>query len=182
LQDRGQLEFTAQARTLRRRGHRVLFHGSWWAPIDARETSLPISLDRSADPDMDDWPAFQGSLLLYRSRYLHVDLNLWLNTLGEYLPEAWQINPPPQAAETISAQTLAGEPRNPWEPPAELLSMDSIAGPESPVVGEFEEGSASGEIAESGDNTVEKPAPEYTWRHAIKHTQSRRMRSGEIHY
>jgi hypothetical protein len=105
-------EFRAQARGIRlSRDKRLLYHQSWLQPLRSRERSLSVAVDGVIEEG--DYPALQGSLLLYVSRYLHVETNLWINTrdagdaaltaaLGEdgSAPEAdaidvWRMPPPP---------------------------------------------------------------------------------------
>ena len=71
----------------------VLFHETWVQPLEPEPGSLPIVLDRSGDSQQ--WPALQGSVRLYLSRYLHIETNLWLNTAGQYLPGTWRMPAPP---------------------------------------------------------------------------------------
>ena len=83
-------EFAEQALRIRRsRDMRLMFHQSWLQPLRSRQQSLPIVVDGLIDNS--DYPALQGSLLLYVSRYLHIETNLWLNTgkreAGTRLPE-----------------------------------------------------------------------------------------------
>ncbi|GEM_PF-556108 len=202
LRPREDLEFAAQARTLRRRGQRVLFHGRWWAELEEGSTPLPLIIDRAADPDRSAWPELQGSIQLYRSRYLHLEVNLWLNTLGEYLPEAWQIPKAPLPEVSVMASTLDGTASDPWNPspildeaffaPEQGLLDQSY--PEAPIRVEEETADyadvTGGPHAEEDSTSApesEEPVSEgieqaWSWKHAITHRQARRMRSGEVHY
>lgn len=186
LLDRDSLEFRAQARSLRRRGQRVMFHGSWWAMLDEQEATPALIIDRSGDMDSTDWPALQGSLQIYRSRYLHIVLDLWLNTLGDYLPAGWQIDAPPLAPASLTAKTLGGNPMDPWAPAPEPENMVASEAPlTSPIAGgDAPQASPSSEEIQTGESSSEDilESPPYPWRHAIVHRQTRRMRSGEIHY
>lgn len=180
LLDNDQLGFRSQARSLRRQGHRVVFHGSWWAMLDEAEQTPSLIIDRSGDMDSLDWPALQGSLQVYRSRYLHIVLDLWLNTQGEYLPEGWQIAPPPLPTPSLEAQTLGGDKINPWSPALsinELLGETTMPNPSDPALAL--DSSLKPAIAATQE---EQSLAQYPWRHAIVHRQSRRMRSGEVHY
>lgn len=175
LLDHSEHEFSEQARTLRRRGQRILFHGSWWSRLDGEDESLPLVLDHSADPDVGAWPDLQGAIHLYRSRYLHIKLDLWLNTLGNYLPVGWQIEAPPRPRPSLIARTRAGQALTPWSDPEITDPAALFLSPVPP----FTE-------TDPSDSTVAPPEEEldegFPWRHAIVHRQSRRMRSGEIHY
>ncbi|EED33075.1 conserved hypothetical protein [gamma proteobacterium NOR5-3] len=185
LLDDDNLEFRPQARSLRRQGHRLVFHGSWWAMLDDADETPSLIMDRSGDMDSLDWPALQGSLQVYRSRYLHIALDLWLNTRGEYLPDGWQIDPPPLPAPSLSAQTLRGSKINPWSPDISSpgITLDeigsdtvSLPNPEASPDPDLMPSPIPGMTQEITDAT------DYPWHHAIVHRQSRRMRSGEIHY
>ena len=175
LLDRSEHEFSDQARTLRRRGHRILFHGSWWSRLDNEDESLPVVIDHSADPDLSAWPGLQGSIHLYRSRYLHISLDLWLNTMGAYLPAGWQIDAPPRPLPSLNARTRSGQALTPWSDTAPMDPASLFLPPE-PLPGEL---AAFGATPVTPEEELEADFP---WRHAIVHRQSRRMRSGEIHY
>lgn len=130
LLERDQLEFLAQARTLRGRGQRVLFHGAWWARLREGGSPPPLVVDRAADPDTDAWPELQGSIRLYRSRYLHIELDLWLNTPGSYLPPGWRMEPAPLPEPSLRRVALDGRPLDPRNPPPAL-----DAGPDAALPG-----------------------------------------------
>ena len=130
LLERDQLEFLAQARTLRDRGQRVLFHGAWWARLREGGSPPPLVVDRTADPDTDAWPELQGSIRLYRSRYLHIELDLWLNTPGSYLPPGWRMEPAPRPQPSLRGATPDGQAFDPWNLPPVLN-----AGPDTALSG-----------------------------------------------
>ena len=178
------LAFRAQARTLRRRGEQVLFHGHWWSRLPEDGESLPVILDRAGDPDATGWPVLQGTVHLHRARFLHVDVDLWLNTMASYLPAGWQIDPAPLPEPSVRGKTLQNEPVDPWapaEPEGGLAEPDDLPSAArdaaAPVI---DEQPADSEEIEAEPSVVE--GPDYPWRHAITHRQSRRMRSGETHY
>jgi hypothetical protein len=187
LLDNDTLEFRGQARRLQRQGRRILFHGSWWLPLPDGKDAATVVLDRAADYDSGDWPALQGSISLYRTRYLHADLNLWLNTAGDYLPAEWSIPAPPLAERSVRAERHDGsEQELPTQPltlddllPAVLAPPGSNSDLPTPIQVDVLP------LAENADETlsgaIETPDP-YFYRHAIVHRQSRRMRSGELHY
>ena len=124
------LEFADQAQALRDRGQRIVFHSAWWAPLREGDSPLPLVVDRAADPDTDSWPELQGSIHLYRSRYLHIELDLWLNTLASYLPPGWRIEPAPRPEPSLRGATPDGQPFDPWNPPPVLN-----AGPDTALTG-----------------------------------------------
>lgn len=125
-----QLEFADQAQALRDRGQRILFHSAWWAPLREGDSPLPLVVDRAADPDTDSWPELQGSIHLYRSRYLHIELDLWLNTPASYLPPGWRIEPAPRPEPSLRGATPDGRAFDPWNPPPVL-----DAGPDTALTG-----------------------------------------------
>ena len=124
------LEFADQAQALRDRGQRILFHSAWWAPLREGDSPLPLVVDRAADPDTDSWPELQGSIHLYRSRYLHIELDLWLNTPASYLPPGWRIEPAPRPEPSLRGATPDGRAFDPWNPPPVL-----DAGPDTALTG-----------------------------------------------
>ena len=144
------LEFADQAQALRDRGQRILFHSAWWAPLREGDSPLPLVVDRTADPDTDSWPELQGSVHLYRSRYLHIELDLWLNTLGSYLPPGWRMEPAPLPQPSLRGATPDGQPFDPWNPPPMLNT-----GPDTALTGADERPgnpAPRGERFSSGDD------------------------------
>ena len=121
------LEFADQAQALRDRGQRILLHSAWWAPLREGDSPLPLVVDRAADPDTDAWPELQGSIHLYRSRYLHIELDLWLNTAASYLPPGWRIEPAPRPEPSLRGATPDGQPFDPWNPPPVLNAEPDTA-------------------------------------------------------
>ena len=121
------LEFADQAQALRDRGQRILLHSAWWAPLREGDSPLPLVVDRAADPDTDAWPELQGSIHLYRSRYLHIELDLWLNTSASYLPPGWRIEPAPRPQPSLRGATPDGRAFDPWNPPPVLDTVPDTA-------------------------------------------------------
>lgn len=204
LLDESALEFRAQSRQLSARGSEVLFHKAWWAPLTDEQESVTIALDRGGDRAHIDWPALQGAIRIYRSRYLHADIDLWLNTDGPYLPPEWVMPAPPLPdpslvgahqdgsdadlsadARTVDDLLPRTEARSAYDtgffarfelPPAtaDTAGINADNRPRDPDTG-LEE-------ATEGSPDTSAREPEYPFRHAIVHRQSRRMRGGEIHY
>lgn len=199
--------FEQQARTLRRRGNRILFHETWWTRLAEDGDSSDLILDRSGDMDVTEWPEFQGSIRIHRSRYLHLDVDLWVNTMAAYLPEGWQIEAPPRPTPSVDGMTLGDETLNPWMPlPSPLASTpDSGLEPGDFAEADFDADEVQLSTKSRGplnssanldDRRDENTAPDvfderttpsaepalYPWKHAIRHVQSRRMRSKETHY
>ena len=163
-----EMEFRGKAAYMRRTGrYQILFHESWVQPVESEADTLPIILDRSGDTR--GWPDLQGSIKLYLSRYLHIETNLWLNTMGQYLPEYWRIPAAP-----LGPQSLIVE--NPDLPEVLIETGAAAALEELPKTVEIR-----------GENTGDVPdpiamAPVYPWHHAVVLKQKRRMRSTEVHY
>ncbi|MBM68449.1 MAG: hypothetical protein CME43_03100 [Haliea sp.] len=157
-------EFRGKAAYMERNGpYRILFHEVWWQPVGSARTALPIVLDRSGDDQA--YPALQGTIRLHRSRFLHVDTRLWLNTNGDYLPGTWRMPAPPLAPASLE---LIAAPVLPTQPTA----------PEAPIGYDPQWDAASGLL----DAPEPESAPAYPYRHAVLLQQQRRMRSNEVHY
>ncbi len=143
-------------------GYRILFHETWAQPVPEESRARPLVLDRSGDAQV--WPELQGSIRLYRARFLTLETNLWLNTQGSYLPGQWRMPPPPKGPalqpevappapvpEQTTADSVLPALQRPTEQPDEKAAQDSAA-------------------------------REYPYRHAVLLQQRRRMRSNELHY
>lgn len=161
--------FAGKAAAMQQSGrYRILFHEAWIQPMNAKGQTLPIILDRSGDGA--PWPALQGSIKLYLSRYFYLDTNLWLNTQGEYLPGDWSMPAPPLAPPSKPQPvTVYSRPEQPGatsrpEPVRRALA-ESPGGQVEPEM----------EVEESGE-------PQYPFRHAVLLDQTRRIRSGETVY
>ena len=160
----GEREFRGKAAYMQRTGrYQTLFHESWLQPIAGEADNIPIVIDRSGDQQ--DWPALQGSVRLYLSRYLHIETNLWLNTDGSYIPGSWAMAPPPLG-------------------PASLIVIEPVQEPEESPVTAYS-GSLFNEPAgleQEPPDANEPRGPVSPWRHAVALTEKRRMRSEEVHY
>jgi hypothetical protein len=166
------LEFRGAASRMQGSGrYRKLFHEAWEQPIPGRAQAIPIVLDRSGDGG--PWPALQGTVKLYISRYIYMETNLWLNTNGEYLHSDWQMPPPPLAPPSVAPvdpyaragfSSLSEEPAPPSDQPTSL-SGQPVPPPAQPAAMERME----------SDNA-------YPYRHAVLLSQTRRMRSNEVNY
>ncbi len=160
-----QREFRGAAARMQRNGrYRILFHQAWTQPIGSQSRAQPIVLDQSGDEGQ--WPALQGTIKLYVSRYLYLETNLWLNTNGEYLQSAWRMPPPPLGPPSSAADQF---PQTGPEP----LPVEPSLTPQVQAA-QFDSQGISLDIAASG--------PEYPYRHAVLLNQTRRMRSREVNY
>ncbi len=186
------LEFGPRARGVAGRGGEVLFHQGWVQPVASQEEALPVIIDRSGDLDIH--PRLQGSVTLYRSRYLHLQTNLWLNTLGDYFDLDWQIPAPPLSPPS-RVFTVAEAPRSIIQMhPGTAPQPAGTPGNDEVFITEQERAWSGGSITvgESGLLNLEtgvlherlssRRHPPWRWKHAVKMQQSRRMRSEEVHY
>jgi hypothetical protein len=163
-----QRQFRGKAAYMQRTGRfRTLFHQTWVQPVANETNALPIIVDRSGDTGQ--WPALQGSIKIYLSRYLHLETNLWLNTTGSYLPGTWSMPPPPLGPPSLIIEELPEPEPDPgaqaWLPAPPMAD---------PTVAQDPNAAAPYGEEESG--------PKYPFRHAVLLQQKRRMRSTEVHY
>ncbi|MCZ6829657.1 MAG: CsiV family protein [Gammaproteobacteria bacterium] len=195
-------EFATEALRIRRsRDMRLMFHQSWLQPMRSREHSLPIVIDGVIAEG--NYPALQGSVMLYVSRYLHIETNLWLNTRSEeaaatpagFIPEGESAEPawtmpapplPPQAYRwtpwSFRVELEAGFSDAIVLPPENLESLELV-----PVV-ELDPADSLQPIVISarriGVLDIEQflEQPWYPFEHAVRVQYKRRMRGGELHY
>jgi len=204
-------EFDGKAAYMQRSGrYTVLFHQSWVEPVDDEADSLPIVLDHSGDSGQ--WPRLQGSIKLFLSRYLHLQTDLWLNTDGAYLPGTWRMPAPPLGPPSLiieeeevidltaaltelplataadgtaeAADGTSGAPAGSGEtapgeaeagaPGAEPVTADADAAADDIAA------AMAAELEQAEAEALLKPV--YPYRHAVLLQQTRRMRSGEVHY
>ncbi|MBA6412109.1 hypothetical protein H2508_03185 [Parahaliea sp. F7430] len=165
LRDASELTFRGKAAYMERNGsYRTLFHQTWLQPIVSESQALPIILDHSGDDAA--YPALQGSIKLYLSRYLHLETNLWLNTQGDYLSGEWRMPAPPLGPSSVQVVKPAKEILSAEEALSSLSAQEGLE--------------PAAELEQPGDDT--DSSPHYPYRHAVLLQQSRRMRSNEVHY
>ena len=164
--------------------YQVLFHEAWNQQITDRANALPIILDRSGDGGA--WPALQGTIKLYVARYLYLETNLWLNTRGEYLSGSWRMPAPPVGPSSRSFEESEFELLLTPEPEAELALRRNSEQPQNQNLSADPTMSLEPELAPSAfitiTDNIETLEPIYPFRHAVLLQQTRRMRSGEVHY
>ena len=90
----------------RQRGEGAAIQAAWVQPPGA--ANLPIVLDRSGEDLL--WPRVQGFVELRRGSEFRVGVNFWLNTMGEYLPKGFAMDPPPRAPKRIAVLEPDPEP------------------------------------------------------------------------
>ena len=160
--------------------------------MPSRRRAVPILIQSNADTD---YPALQGSLLLYAARYLHVETNLWLNHTRADLPSGWSMPPPP----------LPPVLEPPGDFQFQVMLADGFA-----KIGEAQAEAAESPAQDSVDLTQPEPSPSANgqgpehgmeqetmqvsigewlaqpsylpFNHAVAMRQQRRMRSSELHY
>jgi hypothetical protein len=161
-----QLEFRRAVAQMQRNGrYRKLFHKAWTQPIGRKSEARSIVLDRSGDTGQ--WPALQGTIKFYVSRYLYLETDLWLNTSGEYLESSWRMPPPPlgpRSAASFGEMTQSEPVPFPAVPPSPADQVNPAEVYPVEALPEVEE-----ELA-------------YPYRHAVLLQQTRRMRSKEVNY
>ncbi len=190
---RGYQEFSGKAALMQRGGrYSILFHETWVQPVAAEASSLPIVLDHSGDSQQ--WPRLQGTIKLSLSRYLQLETNLWLNTAGEYLPGTWRMPAPPfgPPSVVIEEEQIVDVAAALADMPAATASVDDAAAAvvQTDTTGNtiFEGAAADPDAglpaaaSPQEAEVAETTAPVYPYRHAVLLQQSRRMRSGEVHY
>ena len=157
----------------RQKGARVLFQEAWRQPVPSRERAVPLVIQSIGDTD---YPALQGTILLYVARYLHLETNLWLNLSRADLPPGWSMPPPP-------APPPQWQPKEDFELRVDLAAdfataesnhnrtlPDSLSGPATSAAESFDVGHWFNQ-------------PSYLpFNHALSMQQRRRLRGGEQHY
>ncbi len=183
----GYQEFRGKASALQRSGrHSLLFHETWVQAVGPEANSLPIVLDHSGDDQR--WPPLQGTVKIFLTRYLHLETNLWLNTPGEYLPGTWQMPAPPFGPPSLVieeegvvdiAAAIAGVQAGAPPTGAAESAGGATAATADNVPAMNTAGGEAGQLAAGAEQAL---GPVYPYRHAVLLEQTRRMRSGEVHY
>lgn len=163
-------EFNRDAARMRSAGYDILLHSSWLQPVVAQDKARAIILDRSGDPDVTAWPSLQGSISLHLSRYLHLRTRLWLNTHGDYLHPEWRMPEPPLSPSSVEFTIPTLDERQ-WLAETSQPPGIEVTRPDASVQPPLQ--------SEAMENRV---GSRYPWGHSIPLQQSRRMRSGELHY
>lgn len=185
------LEFGDRARRLASGGGELLYHTSWVQPMSAQAEALPIIIDRSGDDGIH--PRLQGSVTLYRSRYLHIRTNLWINTDGGYYDQDWRLPPPPLGPPSRvvtevqpAVPSLLRRPKAAAQPEPEPIDPLFVGGLNDPLFGgdpitpeDSLQDPETGILVGAGGEWLTQ---DWGWRHAVTMRQSRRMRGGELHY
>ena len=146
---------TIAARILRQRDFRLLFHKAWRQPVFSRDQSNSI-LIRGGDR-YDDHYELEGSVTLSVERYLHFTTDLWLSTFV----------------------STAGLDETPW-PKLPKLPITSFS--EATLSDDHPFGTPGVEDFGAPSSLFDFRKPQYAVDRTVVMRQSRRMRSGELHY
>jgi hypothetical protein len=177
----------------RRKDMRVLFHQAWRQPVLNRERAWSIQLQTKnenalEDKSNSDYPSLQGTIMLYVSRYLHLETNLWLNKSRSDLPRDWAMPAPPlppqeKELENYEFKLTHSETLQPITSRTQLDELASILLEEIPTTELAVRRDSSGQPIEKFDEEEFLQRRFYApYNHALLLQQKRRMRSGELHY
>lgn len=154
----------------------------WAEQLQDETKTLPVRIDSASRGQA--WPELQGDITVYVSRYLHIKTNLWLNTDGHYLPE-WQMPEPPQPANPIQHRGLPVGGQRIAAADSELQEITPMGRPdwllEAGIGQQFRYVERNRPDSNLPNSLADDETP-YPFRHAVALQQTRRMRSGEIHY
>jgi len=154
----------------------------WAEQLGDADQVLPVRLDTADQGQI--WPELQGDITVYVSRYLHIQTNLWLNTHGDYLPE-WQMPAPPKAIDPVQHIGLDVKKTRIETAESTLQEVTPFGRPdwrlEPGISRQFRYLERNRPDSTLPNALVDTETP-YPYRHAIALQQTRRMRSGEVHY
>ena len=154
----------------------------WAEQLNDEAQTLPVRVDSASQGAA--WPELQGEITVYVSRYLHVKTNLWLNTDGHYLPD-WQMPEPPKPINLIQHRGLPNGLQRAVSHSQELSEVTPLGRPDwllEAGIGKQFRYLERNRPDSNRSNGLTDEASTYPCRHAIALQQTRRMRSGEIHY
>jgi len=195
------LSMTDQAKRVSRgRGRSLLFHGAWLQAVPERSAPDPVAIrslpehseqDRNpraragerGDP-ADDTPELAGEIAVTVGKYLHVDANLAYYPTGQAIPNARpnavrfgrQFNPAATNPAATQTNRFAQQP-----PPADASSRTQpvVELSSSRQSSAFNPGTPSDQTAAIDSRS--EPPRDLLSPH-LRLTQSRRMRSNQVHY
>ena len=172
----------ARQRLANNSDYQVLAYLRWAEILAYEEASTPVRLDTASWGE--HWPELQGDITVYVSRFLHVKTNLWLNTSGQYLPD-WRMPPPPPPVDPVAHLTSENKLHVVTESKSPITEVTPLGRPDWQLEQGIGERFRALERARPDSvfgNGLRDNDPEYPFRHAIALSQTRKMRSGEIHY
>lgn len=162
--------------------YQVRHYLRWAEQLQDEPKSLPVRIDSASQGQ--PWPELQGDITVYVSRYLHIKTNLWLNTDGHYLPD-WQMPAPPEPVNPVQHRGLPVGAQRLASSSSELPEITALGRPdwllEAGIGEQFRYLERNRPDSNLPNGLVDEEVT-YPYRHAIALQQTRRMRSGEIHY
>lgn len=160
----------------RERDMRILLHKVWRQPVSSREATPAVIV--KGGNQYDDHFELEGSLQISVSRYLHLDTNLWFTSFEANIGQEdtwWPNLPTPPKRDSNDASLTDIYPQDPNRLSATPPPWQSNSTDKSGM--QFGLNSSWAEEAPSMDKQKN-----YVVKEIVTFEQSRRMRSGELHY
>ena len=79
--DTERLGFRSTKTRLQRSGYRIVGHGMWFQPVPDRDAPVPLLLQLGGQTATGLYEV-EGTISMTRGRYLHLDVQLWMNEQG----------------------------------------------------------------------------------------------------
>ena len=168
---------------LRETGDALVVDVAWLQAPDA--ANVPIVIDSSGDST--DWPQLQGFVELRRGQEIRLGVNLWWNTLGDYLPDGFTMPSPPRGPTQLTrvdAQT--GMPIDPAEIKARqeqlaAYEQEKLLARSVEAKGAFPN-VHNNEAEDSQEPQAELIDTSWPWRHFIHVTDTKVLPQGAVRY
>ena len=187
--NRNYLSMAEQAKRVNRgRGRSLLFHGAWLQAVPERSAPNPVAISsrREGGEPVVDTPELEGEIAVTVGKYLHVDADLAYYPTGQATPEATpsatrfgrQFNPATPEANRFTQQPPPSTTGSRARPVVELSSSRAANASE-----QREQTDPINSLAEPtlSEPTLSEPTIALKEPH-LRMTQSRRMRSNQVHY
>lgn len=160
----------------RERDMRVIFHKVWRQPVGNSETTPSVIVQ--GGNRYDDHHELEGSVQVTVSRYLHLDARLWFTSFEANTgqEDSWWPNLPTPPARSLNPDSTA-----------EFLQQDAskLSSTSPPWQNADRENSNMRfglNTSWENENQQKEKQKNYVTKEIITFDQSRRMRSGELHY
>lgn len=178
-------QLTRQKRAIdAERDMRVLYHKVWRQPVGERENAPSIIV--SGGNKYDSHYELEGSLTVSVSRYLHLDTDLWFTSFEANIGQEenwWPILPTPPVRLSSEADLNALYEAGINKSQSQQLKTTSPPWmSDSATNSSIHFGLGSQFDDQQFDDKTNADAHNYVVKEIIKLEQSRRMRSGELHY
>lgn len=147
----------------RNKRQRLLFHEAWRQPLTEPEQALAIVV--TGGDQFDHLPELSGTISIGASRYLHLSADLWFTEFANNVGQGEQGWPALPAAPKAQAEEISDTQIN--------LQAGADAGGQGDLWQQFSV------IDDTYQMMLDKP---YVITNLATLRQSRRMRSGEVHY